>query len=186
MGKLTVVVAGALALAPLGVRAEQPLPAEPPKIDIPQQKVNPAKSDLSVTDRKFVEKAASDHLDEIELSKLAQQKSSSEAVKRLAGQVIEEHEKALRRLRTIANEHNFPIPTSPTTATSQDYQRLAALSGEKFDEEYLRLVKKHHDQAIDDFQKASSTLQNDDLKRYAVETLPTLKEHKSDVENLKK
>ena len=174
-----IVIAGALLLAPVAYADEQP-----PKIDIHQKHVNPQKSDLSVPDRKFVEKAASDDMEEIELSKLAMQKSSNEQVKSCARSLIDGNEKALRQLRTVANAHDFPIPTSPSTLTDSDYRKLSGMSGDRFDDHFVSLMNRRTEQAIDDFEKAK--LDNSGLQRFVDDALPSLKQHKDELAHIKR
>jgi len=134
-----------------------------------------------VPERKFVERAASDNIAEIELGRLALDKSRDTEVRNYAQRLIDDHKKSLDQLKSIANDQKFPLPTSATTLAQDDYQRLSKLDGERFDREYKKLMDKRHAQAISTFQKASQELQNQDLKNYADKTLPTLKEHRGDL-----
>jgi putative membrane protein len=133
-----------------------------------------AKSDLAVPDRKFVEKAASDDIAEIELGKLALDKSQDPQVKSYAKRSIADHQKSLDKLESVAKHHKFPLPTSATTEAQRDYQNLSKLDGKRFDEEYQKLADKRHGEEIQDYQNAK--LENQELKSWADQTLPSLKE----------
>jgi predicted outer membrane protein len=54
---------------------------------------------------------------------------------------------------------------------------LASLSGADFDRAYVAKMVKGHKKAIHEFETASATLTDTDLKKYADKTLPTLREH---------
>jgi putative membrane protein len=141
-------------------------------------KADASKSDLTVPERKFVEKATSDNLADIELGRLALEKSQSPEVKNYAQMLVDDHKKSLDKLKTIANDQKFPVPTSATTRAQADYDRLAKLDGADFDREFKKLMDKRHDEALQTFQKASNEVQNPDLKSYINQTLPMMKEHK--------
>ena len=141
-------------------------------------KADASKSDLTVPERKFVEKATSDNIAEIELGRLALEKSQNPDVKNYAQMVVDDHKKSLDKLKSIANDQKFPVPTSATTRAQAEYDRLAKLNGDEFDREYKKLMEKRHAEAVKSFQEASSKVQNEDLKSYIDDTLPTLKEHK--------
>jgi putative membrane protein len=144
--------------------------------------VDATKSPLTVPERKFVERAASDHIADIELSRLALERTQNPQVRNLAQSIVDDHQKSLDQLKSIANDQKFPIPTSASTLTKKDYDRLSKLRGSDFDREYLKLMSKRHSEAMQDFQQTSNQLQNEDLRSYANQTLPTLKEHKEKAE----
>jgi putative membrane protein len=133
-----------------------------------------SKSDLAVSDRKFVEKAASDDIAEIELGKLALDKSQDPQVKSYAKRSVADHQKSLEKLESVAKDHKFPLPTSATTEAQRDYRNLSKLDGKSFDGEYLKLADKRHHEEIQDYQNAK--LENQELKSWADQTLPSLKE----------
>jgi putative membrane protein len=144
------------------------------------------RSPLSVPDRKFIERAASDNIAEIEIARLALDQSKNEQVRAFAQMIIDDHEKALDRLKSIANDNDFPIPTEAATKQLDEYRRLAKLSGIDFDREYMKLMSKEHDQAVDAFNKATREVNNPDLREYAQKTLPTLMEHHARAQSLLK
>ena len=142
------------------------------------RKADASKSDLTVPERKFVERATSDNIGDIELGRLALEKSQNPEVKNFAQMIVDDHQKSLDKLKSISNDQKFPVPTSATTETQKEYDRLSKLSGSEFDREFKKLMEKRHTDAVQTFQKASNQVQNDDLKSYINNTLPTLKEHK--------
>ncbi len=134
--------------------------------------VDAAKSDLTVPERKFVERAASNDIAEIELGRLALDKSKTPEVRNLAQTLVDDHQKSLDQLKSIANDQKFPLPTSATTLAQQQYQQLSKLQGQEFDREYQRIVDKRHDDAVNMYQTASRDLKNPDLKSFADKTPP--------------
>jgi putative membrane protein len=142
------------------------------------RKADASKSDLTVPERKFVERATSEHIGDIELGRLALEKSQNPEVKNYAQMIVDDHQKSLEKLKTIANDQKFPVPTSATTETQKEYDRLSKLSGAEFDRDFKQSMEKRHTEAVQTFKNASNQVQNEDLKNYISDTLPTLKEHK--------
>lgn len=145
-----------------------------------------ARSPLSVPDRKFIERASSDNIAEIEIARLALDQSKNEQVRAFAQMIIDDHEKALDHLKTIANDNAFPIPIEAASKQLDEYRRLAKLSDIGFDREYMKLMSKEHDQAVDTFTKAARDVNNAALREYAQKTLPTLIEHRVKAQSLLK
>lgn len=66
---------------------------------------------------------------------------------------------------------------SPTNLYYLDIARLSGLSGSSFDQAYADEMVKDHLKDMQEFQEATSQLQDKDLKKFAQKTLPTLQEH---------
>ena len=145
-----------------------------------------ARSPLGVPDRKFIERSASDNIAEIEIARLALDQSKNEQVRAFAQMIIDDHQKALDRLKTIANQNAFPIPTEAMGQQLDEYRRLAKLNGIDFDRAYMKFMSKEHEQAVDIFTKAARDVNNLDLRDYAQKTLPTLIEHHVKAQSLLK
>jgi putative membrane protein len=65
----------------------------------------------------------------------------------------------------------------PYLADYQAVKRLQPLTGDQFDHAYLSDMASDHAQAVNEFEMASQSLSDPDLKRFATKTLPTLKKH---------
>ncbi len=59
----------------------------------------------------------------------------------------------------------------------KEIDQLAKLSGADFDKRYMKMMVSHHKKDVSDFEKASKSLKHAELKGFAAEKLPTLKEH---------
>lgn len=59
----------------------------------------------------------------------------------------------------------------------QEYQRLSKLSGSEFDKAYIRHEIDQHKKAIQDYERAANEAKDSELKNFASNTLPTLRNH---------
>lgn len=135
-------------------------------------------SKLSANDKKFLKKAYKGGREEVENGKMAKEKAKNEATKDVADRMVTDHSKANDRLEEIAKEENLDL--------SKINVKPADISGDNFDKEYLTMLKKDHEKDIAMFEKEANdtgTNEDSDVKKFAKDTLPTLKEHLQMVED---
>ena len=131
----------------------------------------------TVSDQQFATKAAQGGMAEVKLGELAQEKGSSEAVKNFGQRMVADHTKANEQLKGIASKENITLPADVGATEEASYNALSKLSGAAFDRAYAQDMVKDHEQDIAEFNREASGGQNDSLKKFASETLPTLKDH---------
>lgn len=167
---LTAVLPAQAATPPAPTISAQTKPSDVPPHD------NSVKEKL--TDSSFVAKAAAGSLTEVELSKIAQEKSSNKKIKKFAASMVKDHEATNTKLKEIAATNRLDIPTKLDAAHQKMVDELKALSGAQFDQTYVDLMKKDHDTTVALFDNAAgeSTL-SVDLRVFANKTLPTLRAH---------
>jgi putative membrane protein len=133
---------------------------------------------LSANDKKFVKKAYKGGLTEVANGKMAKDKAKNDATKEVAERMITDHSKANDKLMDIAKEENLDL--------AKVEAEPANMSGDNFDKEYLTMLKKDHEKDIAMFEKEandSASKEDSDVKKFAKDTLPTLKEHLQMVED---
>jgi putative membrane protein len=168
----------ALLLAPGAVLAQKSDTGNtnPEGYTISGRKVGP---DLTVKDRQFIERAASDNLAQVQLARLALERSQSSTVQKYARDTIEARQKQSTSLMAISAQENFPEPDKMDTAHQASFDRLSKLSGDAFDSAYLQLMVRDNDQSTREVAKASSELSNPELLKFAKSMLPALRSSKS-------
>src|SRR5256886_16850851 len=129
-------------------------------------------------DRKFVEKAASGGMLEVQMGQLAQQKASSDQVKQFAARVAEDHAKANDELKQIATAKGAQVPAALEKGQQKDLEKLQKLSGSDFDRAYMKQMVSDHKGDVSAFEKEAKSGKDAELKSFAAKTLPTLQEHK--------
>ena len=128
-------------------------------------------------DTQFAREAAAGGMAEVELGQLAQQKGSSEAVKNFGKKMVEDHSQANDNLKSIASEQKIRLAAGLDRKDQATYDHLSSLSGEAFDKAYARDMVSDHVKDVAAFKKEAATGKNDAIRKFAMETLPTLETH---------
>ena len=135
-------------------------------------------------DQIFVTDAAEGGMAEVELGKLATEKASSSEVKQFGQRMVADHSKANDQLKQTAASKGLTLPTQPSAKHKATQERLSKLSGDAFDKAYMAEMLKDHKKDVADFQKESTTGKDPDIRQFAAETLPTLREHLKQAESI--
>lgn len=153
--------------------------AEPTAASTPHQHEAVAGADPA----SFVKDAAQANLTEMELAKLAMQKSSNDQVKQFAQKMLHDHQQANSELESIAKAKGLSLPDKLDARHEAMVQQLGAKSGAQFDAAYAAAMAKGHSHAVALF-KAATQNKDRDLAAFAKKTLPTLEDHKQLADNL--
>jgi putative membrane protein len=132
---------------------------------------------LSDADREFIKKAAAHGAAEVELGTLATQRAARPAVRDFGAKMVKDHGAANAELATLAKSKGVDAPTTPDPMHKAVRDRLMALQGADFDRAYMQEMVKDHTQDVAEFEKASQTASDADLRNWAAAKLPTLREH---------
>ncbi len=131
----------------------------------------------SSNDVDFPQKAYSGGMMEVQLGKIAQQKASSYKVKEFGERMINDHSKANKELKDIAQKNNISLPDSMLDENKDTYDNLSQYSGSEFDKHYMDKMVADHKATIKLFENASQNAKNPEIQQWAKDTLPTLKQH---------
>ncbi len=132
---------------------------------------------MTMTDQTFLKKAAQGGLAEVELGQLAVQKASSDQVKQFGQRMVDDHSKANDQLKQVAEQEHVKLPTKPDAKDLATKARLEKLSGKEFDQAYMSDMVKDHKKDVAEFEKESKSATDPNVKSFAEQTLPTLREH---------
>jgi putative membrane protein len=143
-----------------------------------------ADAQLARGDRKFIEEAAEGGMAEVELGKLAQQKSQSTQVKEFGSRMVQDHGKANEELKELAQSKGVQLPAAPDKSHQKDMDKLSKLSGAEFDRQYAAHMLSDHKKDVSEFKKEANQAKDSDVKAFAGKTLPTLQEHLTMAQNL--
>jgi putative membrane protein len=127
-----------------------------------------ASAGAPVTAQQFAEAAAGSDLFEIESGKLAQQKSSSSAVKGFGGMLVEEHTKSSTELKAAAAKvPGVALPVVPPPELQARLDALRGLSGEAFDRQFIADQTASHQQTLAALNAYAASGEAQPLKQFA-------------------
>ncbi|MEA2239546.1 MAG: putative rane protein [Thermoanaerobaculia bacterium] len=136
-----------------------------------------ASSSLSSSDTEFVNKAAQGGMAEVNLGQLAASKGTSADVKAFGNRMVSDHGKANDELKQLAQTKGVTLPADIDQESKDMADKLGKASGKDFDKQYIAGMVDDHEKDVKEFEKASASAQDPDLKAWATKTLPTLKDH---------
>ncbi|MCK6418108.1 MAG: DUF4142 domain-containing protein [Alphaproteobacteria bacterium] len=137
----------------------------------------------------FVNQAAIGNRFEIQSSELAIERSDNESILNFARMMIEDHTKAGTELKeAILEVNNVSVVRTPAEILDADHQRkLEALrnaSQDSFDAHYVHIQVQAHDEAVRLFDQYAAQGTQPELRDFAAQTLPTLREHQQQIKTL--
>jgi len=128
-------------------------------------------------DTDFARDAAEGGLAEVKMGELAQQKGTNATVKDFGKRMVEDHTQANDKLKQVASQQNIKLPAKLDKHDQRVYDKLSQLSGEQFDRAYARDMVRDHENDVSSFRQEADNGQNNQIKDFASQTLPTLQEH---------
>ncbi len=145
---------------------------------------NKSSAGMSAADSHFLKKAASGGVAEVELGQLAQQKASSEDVKKFGERMVTDHTKANDQLKQVAAQEHVDLPQRIDAKDQAIKAKLEKLSVEQFDRAYMNDMVKDHKTDVAEFAHESQMAKDPAVKSFATETLPVLREHLKEAQRI--
>lgn len=133
---------------------------------------------MSSADQKFMMMAAMGGMAEIEMARLALQKSASDSVKQYAQKMIDDHTMAGDELRQLASMKGITLSMQPDARHMSMMAKMQKLSGMEFDKMYVKEAGvKDHEKMEKLYMKESMSGMDMDAKAFAAKTLPAVRMH---------
>jgi putative membrane protein len=136
-----------------------------------------ASSSVPASDKAFVKEALAGGLAEVELGKLAGEKSSNAEVKKFGERMVQDHSKAGDELKALAMMKQIAVPSDLNAKDKALRDRLSRLSGAAFDRAYMQAMVSDHVNDVRAFKQEANAGKDADVKAFAAKTLPTLEDH---------
>lgn len=128
-------------------------------------------------DQHFIKEAAADNQFEIQLGQAVEQKAQNQQVKQLAQQMVQDHQQAQQQLEQVAKQMNMQVPTELDQWQRDKLQYMQRHQGEMLERAFtFDEVGAHHSDILR-YQYEAEHAQNEQLKQYAQQTIPTLEKH---------
>ncbi len=135
------------------------------------------KAVLSESDKNFVKKAEEGDIKERDLGRVALEKSQNKDVKDYAQTLVDDHSKNLKGLIELMNQKGMPQRKGLPKVQHEALSKLNGLSAAAFDREFVNVMVQDHQKDITQYRQEVNSTQDEDVKHYAMHTLPTLEEH---------
>ncbi len=106
--------------------------------------------------RQFAMEAASDGMMEVRMGEIAMRKAKNQAVRDLAEVIRKDHQLANDKLKEIADNNNWDLPSDMMEKHQQMVEELENATEANFDRQYLQMMVKGHQKAIAKFEETSN------------------------------
>jgi putative membrane protein len=144
----------------------------------------PVPGQTNVPDRLFTTLAVQGGRAEVDLGKLAQEKSRNDGVTAFANRMIDDHSKSNDQLTQLAKQIGITLPTEPAPDQLEVKRKLSTLNSKDFDVEYMRAQVTDHQKTVQLLLWVITSGENADLQRFASGTLPDVLHHLKLAQNL--
>jgi putative membrane protein len=100
--------------------------------------------------------------------------------------MVDDHSKTSADLKELVKDEDIKVelPANLDDDHQAKLDKLNGLSGNQFDKTYVQMQVKAHEKAVSLFEAYAAAGENDDLKDWAEDTLPKLKEHLEEANDL--
>lgn len=136
-------------------------------------------------DQAFVSKAMEGGIAEVELGKLAADKSQSQDVKQFAQKMVNDHSQMGDKwFKPVAQQLGVSEPKGPSKKDKKLIEKLQGLSGQQFDTEYIQAMVKDHKEDLKEFQNESQAAQDPNVKQIAEQGSKVISQHLQMIEQI--
>ncbi len=135
-------------------------------------------------DKAFLKKAAIGDTAEVQLGQMAEQKASDLKVKAFGQRMVKDHSQNDDLLKSLAQEQHIALPTELDPEHQNAKDALSKKSGSQFDQDYMRLMLHEHQKTVAMFKHEAQTSQDQTVKTFAQQSLPTLESHLQEAQQI--
>ena len=135
-------------------------------------------------DKAFVKKALEGSIDEVEMGKLALQKSNDDQVKQFAQRMVDDHGKMADALKPAAQQMGIKVPDGPSKGQMKKMDKMKALQGDAFDQAYIKDMVKDHKSDENEFKQEAQNTQNPSMKQFATQGSQVIAQHLQQIQQI--
>ena len=152
---------------------QQPTPGQPGPNGSYPDAASPG-SQASYADQSFLKDTLKDDQVQVQMSQMAQQKSTSDDVKVFSQSMIKIHTELDNQLKPLVKKFAISETQKPTKQQKQQIAKLETLSGPDFDAAYLQAMAIEQQHTLKEFKEEATGAQNLSLQSTAKSDEPTL------------
>jgi putative membrane protein len=135
-------------------------------------------------DTSFYKQVAEAGMAEVDAGNLASEKATDPKVKDFAAMMVKDHTAANEKLKALATTKDVKLPAGSSVSQKAQYAKLKALSGDTFDNSYIKGQVKAHKQTVALLKKEIASGQDAEAKSFAQSVLPTVQTHLKDINGI--
>ena len=129
-------------------------------------------------DADFVAEQVAANYAELEMAKLAAQRSSVSDIKTIAQKLETEHSKKLEELKSLAQQKSITVPTEAEDDAKKTVRNLSEeKDADDFNEEWCKEMVDKHEKKIEAYEDQMEKTEDPELKNWIGNTLPSLRTH---------
>lgn len=176
------VLAGGMALAqtpgmqPGSPTGQQPTPGQAGPNGSYPDAASPG-SQASYADQSFLKDTLKDDQVQVQMSQMAQQKSTSDDVKTFSQNMIKIHTELDNQLKPLVKKFAISETQKPTKKEKEQIAKLETLSGPDFDAAYLQAMAIEQQHTLKEFKEEAAGAQNLAIQNTAKADEPTLSQN---------
>jgi putative membrane protein len=140
---------------------------------------------INPDDREFLSLAGSAGLLEVELGKLALQKTSNGKIISFAQEMVKEHTRFNKEFVLMLKKIHEKIPLELNQSNKEQLESFSKMTGEEFDKAYVDFMVNDHKNAVNLFDKFLKTAKNQVYKKFLEDGSRIVKHHYKMAKKLK-
>ena len=134
------------------------------------------------SDQTWVRNAAQGGLMEVDLGNRAEKMATDPQVKQFAQRIVTDHSAVNKKLEALAAKKGIRLDATMGAPMVAMIEKIAMKTGKEFEVAYVASMVKDHVEDIKSFETASKTASDPEIRAFAAECLPTLREHLKQVQ----
>lgn len=134
-------------------------------------------SNLPAAEKEFVANAGMSGLAEVQMGNLGLQNAANADVKAYAQRMVSDHSTSNAELAQLATVKGLALATELAGDAKSGLDHLSGLSGAAFDKAYMQHMVADHEKAVAEFDRASTSVTDGEIRAFAAKNLPILREH---------
>ncbi|SRR5579871_493933 len=150
-------------------------------VKIDSQKNDPSSGSIApainTADTKFMVDIAKAGMMEIELGKIAEERSGDETIKRFGAMMVTDHTKAAAALQKLASQKKVSLPSALDIDEQKQMDSLKNKSGKAFDQPYMKMMVDGHKKVLSELNDEKINGSDADVRDFASNTIATVQMH---------
>lgn len=145
-----------------------------------------AETKISTKDQDFILAAAQGGMTEIKLGELAVRNGVTDDVKSFGQLMVKDHTTINEALKALAAQKGVMLPENLDSKHQEMVDKMATLTGFKFDDAYISSMKKDHKTDLKEFKAEFEETKDMEIKSFLEKSIPIVETHLNRINAVKK